>query len=75
MARIYFDSLKVESIANSSGVFSGQNVQHTWRHDSKLNEGFGTFSGNGNIASKGISVLIDSDVIDQWVKKSIDKCT
>lgn len=73
MARILFDSLKIREISNASGMFSGHNVQHKWRHDSKQNEGFGTMSGNGNVAHKGTNILIDSDTIDQWVNKPHDQ--
>ncbi|MGF7088230.1 hypothetical protein JOD24_002075 [Kroppenstedtia sanguinis] len=73
MARIFFDSLKITEISNASGVFTGHNVQYGWRHESKQNEGFGTFSGNGNLTCKGIHILIDSDLIDQWVKKQHDE--
>lgn len=68
MARIFFDHLKVKSISNASGVFSGHNVQYRWRHNSKKNEGFGTFSGNENVAQNGTNVLIDTDTVDQWIK-------
>ncbi|MCH5584643.1 hypothetical protein MK805_06625 [Shimazuella sp. AN120528] len=64
MNNISLQKLEVGEIANSSGVFSGENTMHYWKHQSKRNEGFGTILGDGNQLSHSITILEDPDTFD-----------
>jgi hypothetical protein len=75
VAHIHLKRLEIHAVSNVSGVFSGQNVQHKWRYSNKQNEGFGTFTGNANVATEGVNALLDSDGIDQWVKQTVVEST
>jgi hypothetical protein len=75
MARIYFKDLNIEEISNSSGVFSGRNLQVGWRHSKKTSEGFGSLSGDKNVIVGNLNVLLDPDFVDFFVKKPVTKQT
>jgi hypothetical protein len=69
LTRIYFQELRIKQISNASGVFSGQNLQVSWKHITKTNDGFGNLSGDKNITMFNRNVLIDPDFIDLLIKK------
>lgn len=48
MAKIKLDQLKIDSVLETSGVFSGVNIPVKWNHFSKKTEGFGVISGEHN---------------------------
>lgn len=58
MLKIQFDELKIDTISESSGVFSGDNALVNWKAKSIKNEGFGSLSGNNNRYIKNKSVVI-----------------
>lgn len=57
MPKIKYESLNVNLIQNSSGIFYGVNVQYRWNHKARMSEGFGKVHGNGNQISHNTSVL------------------
>lgn len=63
MLKIQFDELKIDSISESSGVFSGDNVLINWKAKSVTNEGFGTLSGSNNRSINNKSFIIKETVI------------
>lgn len=69
MVRIVFKDLKIDEISNASGVFTGHNFQYRWHSSQKSNEGHGDYTGDRNIAQQNRSTVIDSDVVDQWIRK------
>ncbi|RKP54366.1 hypothetical protein D7Z26_13495 [Cohnella endophytica] len=64
MVHIQFLDLKIGSISESSGVFSGQNQQYKYKHASKQNQAFGKVSGLGNTLTNTRAELNDRDRID-----------
>jgi hypothetical protein len=62
---IHFDDIKVNSIDNLSGIFIGQsNTQCNWSSHQKSNSGFGSSSGEGNMFTNNVNIVIDPDEID-----------
>ncbi len=51
MLRIEFGDLIIEQLSESSGVFTGDNIQVKWRSCEKSDSGFGTISGDCNNSS------------------------
>lgn len=49
--------LTVTQVSHSSGIFSGENLQVDWRFSKKVNEGFGTITGNDNMVSHNQHVI------------------
>lgn len=70
MVKIIFNDLKIDEIAETSGVFSGTNIHVRWKHAGKTNEGFGRVSGDGNSADGGVHVLSDRDLAEHVEKQS-----
>lgn len=62
--RIQFNNFKIDTISNSSGVYSGENQQMKYKHVSKQNQAFGKLAGQGNLISYARVKLSDSDQID-----------
>lgn len=60
MVNIKFEDLIIENISDSSGVFSGDNIQVKWKAYAKDNNGFGTISGDLNRSMNNRSILIRS---------------
>lgn len=58
MVRIQFGDLIIEQISDSSGVFTGENLQVKWRSCIKIDEGFGTLAGDSNNSTNNNSVVI-----------------
>lgn len=57
---IRFKALKIDNISNSSGVFSGDNLQVKWKAFIETNEGSGGLSGNYNKLNNPKSIVIKS---------------
>ncbi|MCL6515803.1 hypothetical protein [Alicyclobacillus sp.] len=60
---------KVGTIGQSSGVFSGENLQYGWRSASKSNSALGKVTGDGNLVQAHSETVIDPDQLDTWVQK------
>ncbi|MEA4848604.1 MAG: hypothetical protein VB106_15350 [Clostridiaceae bacterium] len=58
MVRIEFGDLTIEQISNSSGVFTGDNLQVKWRSCRKVDEGFGILEGDSNRSMYNQSAVI-----------------
>lgn len=58
MVRIEFGDLIIEQISDSSGVFTGDNLQVKWRSCMKVDEGFGTLEGDFNSSMNNQSAVI-----------------
>ena len=65
MVRIEFGDLIVEQISDSSGVFSGDNLQVKWRSSVKVDEGFGTLNGDCNNSKYNQSAVIRTHLEDK----------
>ncbi len=61
MVRITFKDLQVQVISNSSGVFSGNNLQIGWTHRAKVNDGQGSVSGDHNALHKSIHIVFSPE--------------
>ena len=70
MLYIEFDNIKVDSISNSSGIFTGNNLHINWKASSTSNEGYGVLSGNNNRALNGKSAVIKPDIPEVGRKPS-----
>lgn len=69
MVDIRFTNLKIGEVSTASGVFSGTNVMHGWKHEEKRNEGFGNMNGEHNRIQGGVHAVYDQDLIDQWMQR------
>lgn len=58
MVKIEFGDLIIEQISDSSGVFTGDNLQVKWRSCMKIDEGFGTLEGDSNNSMNNQSAVI-----------------
>lgn len=65
MVRIEFGDLIIEQISDSSGVFSGDNLQIKWRSCMKVDEGFGTLEGDSNNSLNNQSAVIRTCIEDK----------
>ncbi len=65
MVRIEFGDLVIEQISDSSGVFSGDNLQVKWRSWAKVDEGFGTLEGDSNNSMNNQSAVIRTCMEDK----------
>lgn len=65
MVKIEFGDLIIEAISNSSGVFSGDNLQVKWRSIAKTDSGFGTLEGNSNNSIHNQSSVIRACMEDE----------
>jgi hypothetical protein len=72
MVKIWFNDLRIQSISQSSGVFSGHNAVSGWKHYSKINEGFGKIQGENNVVEYNRHVVMDNDWIES-IRKKDDK--
>jgi hypothetical protein len=64
MVHIHFGNLTIDEVKDSSGVFSGVNIQVKWRNVSKVNEGQGVISGDRNEIRNGVHIVNDGDAVD-----------
>ena len=58
MVSIEFGDLIINQISDSSGVFTGNNLQVKWRSSQKVDEGFGTLDGDSNSSTNNQSAVI-----------------
>lgn len=58
MVRIEFGDLIIDRISDTSGVFSGDNLQVKWRSSLKVDEGFGSLEGDYNSSVNNQSAVI-----------------
>lgn len=58
MVRIEFGDLVINQISDSSGVFTGDNLQVKWQSCIKIDEGFGLLEGDGNKPVNNQSIII-----------------
>jgi len=58
MVRIEFGDLIIENVSDSSGVFSGDNLQVCWKAYIRTDEGFGAINGDSNNSLNNRSVLV-----------------
>lgn len=58
MVRIEFGDLIIDQISDSSGVFTGDNLQVKWQSSIKVDEGFGTLEGDSNSSINNQSSVI-----------------
>ncbi|AYE51632.1 hypothetical protein ABEW33_16100 [Priestia megaterium] len=56
MTNIHYQSIKVNKIQNSSGLFYGVNIQYKWNHKSRISDGFGKIIGDSNKISNNTTV-------------------
>ncbi|MEC0228081.1 hypothetical protein [Paenibacillus alba] len=61
---IQFDSIHVNTIGDSSGIFVGTNMQFFWTSSSKSNSGMGEISGDNNYMLNNVNTVYDNDIID-----------
>ncbi|MGD6833700.1 hypothetical protein ACQCT5_16130 [Sutcliffiella halmapala] len=62
------DRIEINSIMNSSGVFTGHNVQSNWSTSQKTNMGFGMVVGADNHSSSNMNIVYDPDMVDMPVQ-------
>jgi hypothetical protein len=48
MVNIQYQSIKVNRIQNSAGLFYGVNIQYKWNNKGRISEGFGRVMGDSN---------------------------
>lgn len=65
MVRIVLGDFKVEEVTNSSGIFTGENLQVQWKAFIKTNSGYGDISGDKNKYSRSKSVVVKTTSDDQ----------
>jgi hypothetical protein len=63
--QVILDDIKVDALANCSGVFIGSNSTSGWNAITKTNSGFGSAAGCRVI--KSVNIVVDQDLIDSPV--------
>jgi len=58
MVKIEFGDLIIEQISDSSGIFTGENLQVKWRSYIKTDDGFGILEGDSNSSTNNQSAVI-----------------
>ncbi len=58
MVRIEFGDLIIDELSESSGVFTGNNLQVKWRASTRIDDGFGTLQGDNNSSINNQSAVI-----------------
>lgn len=58
MVKIILQDIRIESISNSSGVFSGTNIQTKWQNGQIINDAFGSIPGNSNTKEHSTAVHV-----------------
>jgi hypothetical protein len=64
---INLERLAVQTVANSSGIYYGRNLQIGVKSISKINQGCGTLGGDCNVLSTSINTVVDDDLQDSYV--------
>jgi len=62
------DRIEINSIMNSSGVFTGHNIQSKWNTSQKADMGFGMVVGADNHSSSNMNIVYDPDMVDMPVQ-------
>lgn len=70
MVTIRFKALQIGEISQSSGVFSGDNLQVGWETKSKDNQGGGSYTGDRNLILDNRHQVEDHDWVDFIIRKS-----
>lgn len=65
MLQIHFGHLSIAKVANSSGIFTGENVLYGRVYQGKKTEGFGETIGQNNQLLWNRQIVVDTDVVDQ----------
>ena len=65
--QINLEKLNVQTVANSSGIYYGRNLQIGVKSISKINQGCGTLGGDANILQTSINTVVDDDLLDSYV--------
>ncbi len=60
-------NLHVQTVANSSGINYGRNLQIGAKSISKINQGCGTLGGDGNVLPASLNTVVDDDLLDSYV--------
>ncbi len=63
MVQIRLQTIKIDTISQSSGLYSGVNIQHGVKAIAKKNEGQGTVTGDKNRVSSNKSVVVELETI------------
>lgn len=58
MVRIMLGDFKVDEITNSSGIFTGENVEIQWKAFIRTNSGYGDIRGDRNKYSNNKSMVL-----------------
>ncbi|MDQ0188400.1 hypothetical protein JI721_15780 [Alicyclobacillus cycloheptanicus] len=66
----HIGGLRVGSLDNSSGIFTGQNLQYGWRHSEKDNNAAPRVAGDHNVIQGASYSVVDPDLLDTWVQKA-----
>ncbi|WP_157911779.1 spore germination protein [Alteribacter populi] len=64
MVRIEFDNLSIKNVVNSSGVFTGDNIQIGFKNTRKVNEGMGASTGDVTVTVNNRHLVMDQDTCD-----------
>ncbi|MEH7385849.1 hypothetical protein V7147_10615 [Bacillus sp. JJ1521] len=67
--KIVLKQLNVEKVSDSSGIFSGENLQIDWKSYKKMNEGFGLMLGNHNQSTKNYHIVQKKDFEEKSIHK------
>lgn len=70
---IRFDSIYVNEISMSSGIFVGPNTQNGWSCHQKENSALGTVVGDENLICHNVNVIHDEDLMDMPIKNTTIK--
>lgn len=63
MIRIDFESIRVDRLSRSSGLFAGTNILIGRTNMHRVNAGMGAVDGDRNIVDGGFHHLFDEDVL------------
>lgn len=69
MVRIKLSDIKIDRISQSSGIFTGRNMPYQWRHQTKVNEGFGHIFKENNNINYSVQIVHDRDIADMISRK------
>jgi len=57
MAKIHYETIKVNVLQNSSGLFYGVNIQYRWKNKARISDGFGKVTGHSNSISNNTTMV------------------
>jgi hypothetical protein len=70
---IQFDTINVNLIEKSSGIFIGKNRQCNWSSYNKSNLALGSISGRNNLVKHNLNIVMDNDTIDTHIDYQLTK--